>query len=124
LHDHASASDRRQMSTPSARTIDDGFVEGVNSRSDPAAQPGPCVDRTGESVFDSARSFTLEVDGELFAVRPDEHGGSDYTWLSGPNEGYGFGESPTPNRSLEEHRESIRIFLAQVDPATGYIEQD
>jgi hypothetical protein len=24
----------------------------------------------------------------------------------------------------EEHREHIRVFLAQIDPATGYIEDD
>jgi hypothetical protein len=60
----------------------------------------------------------------VFAVRPDEFGGTDYTWLNGPNKGYGFGLSPAPNRSLEEHRESIRDFLAQVDPTTGYIEDD
>ena len=30
----------------------------------------------------------------------------------------------TPNKSLEEHREGIRGFLAQVDPTTGYIEDD
>jgi len=35
-------------------------------------------------------SFTLELDGELFAIRPAEYGGTDYTWLSRPNEGYGF----------------------------------
>jgi hypothetical protein len=103
-------------------------VGGINSGSDAgdsfAAQPGVCGDTAGRPDLDSARSFTLEVDGELFAVRPDDYGGTDYTWLSGPNEGYGFGESPTSNRSLEEHRESIRIFLAQVDPATGHIEQD
>lgn len=69
-------------------------------------------------------SFTLEVDGELFAIRPAEYGGTDYAWLSGPNEGYGFGSSGAPNQPLDEHRESVRTFLAQVDPTTGYIEDD
>ena len=68
--------------------------------------------------------FTLEVDGELFEIRPAEYGGTDYTWLSGPNEGYGFGSSGAPNQSLDEHRESVRTFLAQVDRTTGYIEDD
>jgi hypothetical protein len=37
----------------------------------------------------------------------------------------GSGLSPTPNQSLEAHRENIRAFLAEiVDPATGYIEDD
>jgi hypothetical protein len=44
-----------------------------------------------------------------------------YDWLSGPNKGYGFGSSRTPNRSVEEHRESIHAFLAMIDPNTGYI---
>jgi hypothetical protein len=66
----------------------------------------------------------LEVDGEMFALRPNEFGGTDYTWLSGPNRGYGFGASPTPNLSLDEHMENIRGFLAIVDPTTGYIEGD
>jgi hypothetical protein len=71
-----------------------------------------------------ATSRTLEVDGELFALRPNEFGGTDYTWLSGPNPGYGFGVSPTPNLSLHEHMENIRDFLDIVDPTTGYIEDD
>ena len=69
-------------------------------------------------------SLTLDVDGETFALRPNEFGGTDYTWLSGPNPGYGFGVSPTPNLSLAEHMENIRGFLAIVDPTTGYIEDD
>ena len=43
---------------------------------------------------------------------------------AGPNKGYGFGSSGTPNRSVEEHRESIRAFLAMIDPNTGYIGDD
>jgi hypothetical protein len=67
---------------------------------------------------------TLEVDGEVFTLTRNEFGGTDYTWLSGPNPGYGFGASPTPDLSVEEHAENIRGFLAQVDPTTGYIEDD
>jgi hypothetical protein len=69
-------------------------------------------------------SLTLEVDGQLFALRPNESGGTDYTWLSGPNPGYGFGMGPTPNLSPGEHVENIRNFLAVVDPTSGYIEDD
>jgi hypothetical protein len=29
-----------------------------------------------------------------------------------------------PNRSMEEHREEIRAFLAMIDPDTGYIGDD
>ena len=75
-------------------------------------------------MTDDEAASTLEVDGELFALSPNEFGGTDYTWLSGPNPGYGFGVSPTPNLSANEHIENIRDFLAHVDPTTGYIEDD
>ena len=68
--------------------------------------------------------FTHDIDGERFAIRRAEDGGTAYDWLSGPNKGYGFGSSGTPNRSVEEHRESIRAFLAMIDPNTGYIGDD
>jgi hypothetical protein len=68
--------------------------------------------------------FTLDVDGERFAIRRAGDGGTANDWLSGPNKGYGFGSSGTPNRSVEEHRESIRAFLAMIDPNTGYIGDD
>jgi hypothetical protein len=68
--------------------------------------------------------FTLDVDGERFAIRRAGDGGTAYDWLSGPNKGYGFGSSGTPNRPMEEHRESIRAFLAMIDPNTGYIGDD
>ena len=68
--------------------------------------------------------FTLDVDGERFAIRRAGDGGTACDWLSGPNKGYGFGSSGPPNRSLEEHRESIRAFLAMIDPDTGYIGDD
>ena len=42
----------------------------------------------------------------------------------GPNKDHGFGSSGPPNRSVEEHRESIRAFLAMIDPDTGYIGDD
>lgn len=58
------------------------------------------------------------------ALRPDQYGGTDYTWLSGPGPGYGFSLSPTPNVSLDEHRENIHKLLADVDPATGYFSED
>jgi hypothetical protein len=63
--------------------------------------------------------FTLDVDGERFAIRRVGGGGTAYDWLSGPNKGYGFGSSGPPNRSVEEHRESIRAFLAMIDPNAG-----
>jgi len=69
--------------------------------------------------------FTLDVDGERFAIRrAGGDGGTAYDWLSGPNKGYGFASGGTPNRSVEEYRESIRVFLAMIDPSTGYIGDD
>ena len=93
---------------------------GVNPGSDDGDVAVPGVHPGTERGPDEGLC-TVEVDGEVFAIRPSESSGTDYTWLSGPNEGYGFGVSPAP-RSLEEHRRHIRGFLAQVDPATGYIE--
>ncbi len=77
----------------------------------PEGRPGPVL-------------FTLDVDGELFAIRRAWGGGTGYDWMNGPNKGYGFASSETPSRSAEEHRESIRSFLAQIDPTTGYIGDD
>ena len=94
---------------------DGGDGEG---ETDPEAVPGL---RSTEGAADGP-SLTLEVDGEMFALRPNGFGGTDYTWLSGPNPGYGFGVSPTPNLSLGRHMENIRGFLAMVDPSTGHIE--
>ncbi|MFG2894954.1 hypothetical protein [Streptomyces sp. NPDC048248] len=73
----------------------------------------------------SARQ-TLMVDGEKFEVskRPGQRGTYDFTWLTGPNPGYGFTSAVQPARALSipELEESIRDFLGQVDPATGYID--
>jgi hypothetical protein len=77
------------------------------------ARPGPVL-------------FTLDVDGERFAIRRAAWGqdGTFYDWLSGPHEGYGFASSGTPDRPMQEHREHIRGFLAMIDPDTGYTEDD
>lgn len=70
----------------------------------------------------AAPATHLECDGEVFALLPDTFGGTQYTWVSGPNPGYGFGVSPTPN-DMEQHRSNIRGFLSMIDPMTGYIEE-
>jgi hypothetical protein len=88
---------------------------------DPDAVPGVCPETDREADIPSS---TLEVDGELFALRPDQYGGTGYTWLSGPNPGYGFALSPTRNMSQDEHRQNIRAFLADIDPSTGYLRDD
>ena len=87
----------------------------------PEAAPGRHPETEGAA---DDTSFTLDFDGESFALRPNDFGGTDYTWLTGPNPGYGFGVSPTANLSLDEHLDNIRGFLAIVDPTTGYIEDD
>jgi len=71
----------------------------------------------------TAPATRLECDGEVFEVRRDEHGGTSYTWLSGPNPGYGFGMSPASD-DVEQHLRNIRGFLTMIDPRTGYIEED
>jgi hypothetical protein len=76
-----------------------------------AGRPGPVM-------------LTLDVDGERFAIRQAGDGGTNYDWLSGPDKGYGFASSGTPNRSVEEYREHIRVFLAMIDPYAGYIGDD
>ena len=87
---------------------------------------GPAVPAVYRGTEESPGSvlFTLDVDGERFAIRRAADGGTAYDWLSGPNEGYGFGSSGTPNRLVEEHLGSIRAFLAMIDPNTGYIGVD
>jgi hypothetical protein len=116
------------IQTPGRQTSDDGCVKAIyldNSDGDrevrPEAVPGLRPETEGTA---DATSLTLDVDGEMFVLRSNEFGGTDYTWLSGPNPGYGFGVSPTPNLSLAEHTEHIRGFLNIVDPTTGYIEDD
>ena len=73
---------------------------------------------------DAVAAIVLDVDGEVFELRPEESGGTSYLWLTGPNPEYGFGSSRTLDSSLDDHRNSIRSFLGQVDPTTSYIEVD
>ncbi|HMR47729.1 MAG TPA: hypothetical protein PKE40_00310 [Arachnia sp.] len=62
------------------------------------------------------------VDNETFVVRRrDDDGSTHYAWISGPNLGYGFSASGgTEPLSPEQHRASIRDFLAGIDPRTGF----
>ena len=67
----------------------------------------------------------VEVDAELFDVTVRERPGQyHFAWVSGPNPGYGFsiGTSDGQRLSDADIEASIRNFLAQVDPETGYIE--
>ena len=68
----------------------------------------------------------VEVDGEAFDVvaRRDRPGQYHFAWISGPNPGYGFSAGTSGGREMSnaDIEASIRNFLAQVDPETGYIE--
>ncbi|UUX59877.1 hypothetical protein [Glutamicibacter halophytocola] len=65
----------------------------------------------------------LMVDGETFAVHAARHNSIHYTWISGPNNGYGFsalGTNQTPTDI--QHIAAIREFLAGIDPSTGFLQ--
>jgi hypothetical protein len=71
-------------------------------------------------------SWRMSVDGEEFEVsQPDGKPGTyNFTWLTGPNPGYGFGfttHPPVPS-DTDDLEAAVRDFLAQVDPETGHIE--
>jgi hypothetical protein len=116
-------------STRTSGTAHYGYVEATypsGKDGDPDAVPGIAPEAETEP---DASSFSLEVDGELFVVRVVKdpatyYTDTEYSWLSGPNKGYGFGVGGPPNLSLDDHRVRIREFLAGVDPSTGYLEQN
>jgi len=91
----------------------------------PADREAAVPARWTNSTVDS-HELRIEVDGELFVVsiRPDRSGQHDFTWVSGPNPGYGFSSTTSEDGSLTEAQmtAAIRGFLAQIDPDTGYIE--
>lgn len=66
--------------------------------------------------------FRLTVDGETFEVATQGQS-VQYSWISGPNPGYGFaaGRSDGAAPAEDEARAFIRGFLASIDPATGYV---
>jgi hypothetical protein len=74
-----------------------------------------------EWAFDQGIGRTLDVDGNLFAVSADASGGTDYTWLDGPDPGYGFTSGAATDVTVDGHRENIRGFLAAADPVTGHL---
>ena len=65
----------------------------------------------------------LTVDGEVFDVRQRDGrpGTYDFTWVSGPNEGYGFSSFGHTSTEVAWMPDAIRNFLAQIDPKTGYL---
>ena len=69
---------------------------------------------------------SIWVDGEVFevAAERDRPGQYRFTWVSGPNSGYGFSVGTSDSRPMSnaDMEAGIRNFLAQVDPETGYIQ--
>ena len=70
----------------------------------------------------------ITVGRERFRVRlRPRHGPRyeyDYDWLTGPNNGYGFGVSGPFEHSDDDHKAQIRDFLADIDPSTGYLREE
>lgn len=69
--------------------------------------------------------YETVVDGETWVVRhrTNEPGTYEFDWVSGPNEGYGF-TSYSPSEAAKTAAEldaSIRDFLSDIDPETGYL---
>jgi hypothetical protein len=68
----------------------------------------------------------VEVGGEGFdvVVPRDRPGQYYFTWVSGANRRYGFSSGSSDGRPMTDAdiQESLRNFLAQVDPETGHIE--
>jgi hypothetical protein len=66
------------------------------------------------------------VDGQDFRIREraEKPGEYDFDWLSGPHD-YGFGITRADGSAmtLPEMEEAIRNFLAEIDPATGYLKE-
>jgi hypothetical protein len=86
-------------------------------------EPGPAPKRLRIRYEDDP--VVMTVDGQDFRVRArtGEPGVYDFDWLSGPHD-YGFtsaGGDRTP-LTPQEAEEHIRGFLAQINPATGYID--
>jgi hypothetical protein len=67
----------------------------------------------------------MTVDGQDFRIgaRAEEPGVYDFDWLNGPHD-YGFGSAKSDGSAmtLPEMEKAIRGFLTQIDPTTGYIE--
>ena len=79
-----------------------------------SADAVPGIDRSSRS---SPVLFTVEVDGERFAVRRSGDGGTKYERLTGPDTGWATSDSP--DRPYEAHvadlRQSLRDAAASGD---------
>jgi hypothetical protein len=85
---------------------------------DTQAVPGMDMSENPNGSF----MFNVDLDGEQFAVFKSDAGRWSYEWLTAPRP-YGFGASGPPIHGTEEHRDRIREFLRDIDPATGYLRE-
>jgi hypothetical protein len=90
-----------------------------------STEPGPGLVPEHMRIKYKGDPVMMKVDGQDFRIRAreEEPGEYDFDWLSGPHEyGFGISRSDGSAMSLPEMEDAIRDFLAQIDPATGYIE--
>ncbi|MGN9812016.1 hypothetical protein ACTMSW_21990 [Micromonospora sp. BQ11] len=70
--------------------------------------------------------IVMTIDGQTFRIRQraEEPGTYDFDWLTGPHD-YGFGLSRYDGSAMTrlDMEEAIRNFLAEIDPATGYLRE-
>lgn len=71
--------------------------------------------------------LTIVIDGEELAVRRRRPGIYDYDWVNHRHGGYGFFSATNDRSAIKrgaDHVDAIRDFLEQVDPETGFLEDD
>lgn len=82
-------------------------------REDPAADDAvPGIDRRSRA---SPVLFTVDVDGERFTIRRSVDGGTDYEWVTGPDQGWATDDSPDRPQGahVEDLRQSLRDLAAR-----------
>lgn len=91
-----------------SRTGIETYPPSVVTDSGRGNEPVPGLD-AGPNAEPGRLMFKLDDGGEVFEVRLGHSGGTNSDWISGPNEGDGFGSSAPADRPEGQHRESIRI---------------
>ena len=75
-------------------------------------------------MLSSSEPRPVEVDGEQWEVTAHD-GQYDFTWISGPDPGYGFSSKfsdPRMTLSEESQVQMIREFMGNVNPETGHLD--
>lgn len=88
-------------------------------------QPGRAPDHIMNIEYGDEPPVMITVDGQVFRVRAraKEPGTYDFDWLNGPQRyGFGLSRAGRPEMSRAEMEEAIGDFLAQINPATGYLD--